>query len=149
MKNVFPHPPEGKYYLVDAGYPNMKGYLSPYKVDIWLLNMQCISHILHGQEDLLSFTWRNCRKGTITNIVDPSFNNGSQNEIMRCIHISLLCVQENLVNRPTMANIALMLSSYSISLPLPLEPASFLGSKTRSIPRKSVNKNSTAELYPK
>lgn len=31
MKNVFPHPPKGKYYLVDAGYPNMKGYLSPYK----------------------------------------------------------------------------------------------------------------------
>ncbi|XP_058733700.1 protein ALP1-like [Vicia villosa] len=31
MKNVFPHPPEGKYYVVDAGYPNMKGYLSPYK----------------------------------------------------------------------------------------------------------------------
>ncbi|KAK2454169.1 hypothetical protein QL285_001760 [Trifolium repens] len=31
MKSVFPHPPEGKYYLVDAGYPNMKGYLSPYK----------------------------------------------------------------------------------------------------------------------
>ncbi|XP_057457423.1 uncharacterized protein LOC130748254 [Lotus japonicus] len=30
MKNVFPHPPEGKYYL-DAGYPNMKGYLAPYK----------------------------------------------------------------------------------------------------------------------
>ncbi|XP_057452625.1 uncharacterized protein LOC130744460 [Lotus japonicus] len=31
IKTVFPHPPEGKYYLVDAGYPNMKGYLAPYK----------------------------------------------------------------------------------------------------------------------
>ncbi|KAI5002717.1 hypothetical protein ZWY2020_027367 [Hordeum vulgare] len=30
-KDVFPHPPEGKYYLVDAGYPNRPGYLSPYK----------------------------------------------------------------------------------------------------------------------
>ncbi|KAJ8764235.1 hypothetical protein K2173_005975 [Erythroxylum novogranatense] len=27
----FPHPPRGKYYLVDAGYPNMQGYLGPYK----------------------------------------------------------------------------------------------------------------------
>lgn len=26
----FPIPPEGKYYLVDLGYPNRKGYLSPY-----------------------------------------------------------------------------------------------------------------------
>ncbi|KAJ9128917.1 hypothetical protein P3X46_034332 [Hevea brasiliensis] len=27
----FPKPPKGKYYLVDVGYPNMKGYLKPYK----------------------------------------------------------------------------------------------------------------------
>jgi hypothetical protein len=27
----FPHPPEGKFYLVDSGYPNRKGYLAPYK----------------------------------------------------------------------------------------------------------------------
>ncbi|KAK2653429.1 hypothetical protein Ddye_013285 [Dipteronia dyeriana] len=28
----FPIPPDDKYYLVDVGYPNMKGYLAPYKV---------------------------------------------------------------------------------------------------------------------
>ncbi|KAL4301421.1 hypothetical protein AHAS_Ahas17G0299200 [Arachis hypogaea] len=27
----FPKPPPGKYYLVDAGYPEKKGYLGPYK----------------------------------------------------------------------------------------------------------------------
>ncbi|KAG5248876.1 protein ALP [Salix suchowensis] len=27
----FPKPPEGKYYLVDAGYPNEYGYLGPYR----------------------------------------------------------------------------------------------------------------------
>ncbi|KAK2633786.1 hypothetical protein Ddye_028578 [Dipteronia dyeriana] len=27
----FPHPPSGKYYLVDVRYPNMKGYLGPYQ----------------------------------------------------------------------------------------------------------------------
>ncbi|CAH9131108.1 unnamed protein product [Cuscuta epithymum] len=26
----FPHPPEGRYYLVDKGYPDRKGYLVPY-----------------------------------------------------------------------------------------------------------------------
>ncbi|KAM3208005.1 hypothetical protein ACQJBY_062975 [Aegilops geniculata] len=30
-KDTFPHPPKGKYYLVDAGYPNRPGYLAPYK----------------------------------------------------------------------------------------------------------------------
>jgi hypothetical protein len=77
--------------------------------------------------------WRNWREGTITNIIDPSLINGSQNEIMRCIHIGLLCVQENLVDRPTMANIALMLSSYSFTMPLPLEPASSFCGRTGSL----------------
>ncbi|CAN6325257.1 unnamed protein product [Urochloa humidicola] len=27
----FPHPPQGKFYLVDSGYPNRPGYLAPYK----------------------------------------------------------------------------------------------------------------------
>ncbi|KAL2935632.1 Protein ALP1-like [Bienertia sinuspersici] len=29
-KFCFPHPPPGKYYLVDSGYPNTLGYLSPF-----------------------------------------------------------------------------------------------------------------------
>ncbi|WJX21087.1 non-specific serine/threonine protein kinase [Trifolium repens] len=100
-----------------------------------IISGQKSSRILQGQsqEDLLSFTWRNWREGTIRNIIDPSLNKCSQNEIMRCIHIGLLCVQENLVDRPTMANIALMLSSYSFIMPLPLEPASSFGGRTSSL----------------
>ncbi|XP_040943310.1 putative nuclease HARBI1 isoform X1 [Gossypium hirsutum] len=30
-KYKFPHLPNGKYYLVDSGYPQMKGYLGPYR----------------------------------------------------------------------------------------------------------------------
>ncbi|CAL5208683.1 unnamed protein product [Lathyrus oleraceus] len=26
----FPYPAKGKYYLVDSGYPSLKGFLSPY-----------------------------------------------------------------------------------------------------------------------
>ncbi|XP_028764534.1 uncharacterized protein LOC114762832 [Neltuma alba] len=29
----FPHPPPGKYYLVDAGYPTPPGYLGPYRCE--------------------------------------------------------------------------------------------------------------------
>ncbi|KAL4299670.1 hypothetical protein AHAS_Ahas17G0124100 [Arachis hypogaea] len=31
----FPHPPEGKYYLVDAGYPTFKGFLGLYRHTRW------------------------------------------------------------------------------------------------------------------
>ncbi|XP_022685298.1 putative nuclease HARBI1 [Setaria italica] len=27
----FPHPPQGKYYLVDSGYPLREGYMAPYR----------------------------------------------------------------------------------------------------------------------
>ncbi|XP_054790807.1 uncharacterized protein LOC129296238 [Prosopis cineraria] len=29
----FPHPPPGKYYLVDYGYPTLNGYLGPYRCE--------------------------------------------------------------------------------------------------------------------
>ncbi|KAK7280217.1 hypothetical protein RJT34_25279 [Clitoria ternatea] len=45
--------------------------------------------------------WRNWREGTVTDLVDPSLSNSSRNEMIRCIHIGLLCVQENIDNRPT------------------------------------------------
>lgn len=31
LNTNFPHPPQGKYYVVDACYPNTRGYLAPYK----------------------------------------------------------------------------------------------------------------------
>ncbi|CAN1237180.1 Protein ALP1-like [Linum grandiflorum] len=29
--NQFPMPPQGKYYVVDSGYPNLPGFLAPYR----------------------------------------------------------------------------------------------------------------------
>ena len=58
-------------------------------------------------------------------MIDPTLRDGSTSEIMRCIHIGLLCVQENVADRPTMASVMLMLNSYSLSLPIPSHPAFF------------------------
>ncbi|KAH9673068.1 putative cysteine-rich receptor-like protein kinase 30 [Citrus sinensis] len=60
--------------------------------------------------------------------VNPTLRNGSSSEIMRCVHIGLLCVQENVANRPTMASVVVMLNSSSLSLPLPSQPAFFMHS---------------------
>jgi hypothetical protein len=70
--------------------------------------------------------WTNWREGTTSNIVDPTMRPGSTTEIMRCIHIGLLCAQQNVVDRPTMASVVLMLNSYSITLPVPSKPAFFM-----------------------
>lgn len=45
---------------------------------------------------------------------------------MRCINIGLLCVQKSEAMRPTLASIIVMLSSNSISLLEPLQPAFFM-----------------------
>ncbi|KAK4798664.1 hypothetical protein SAY86_030990 [Trapa natans] len=93
------------------------------------------NHFLSGEsvQDLLSFAWRDWIEGTATSIVDPSLiNNGPRTEILRCIHIGLLCVQENAVNRPTMASVLLMLNSFSTSLPVPSQPALYMHSNVET-----------------
>ncbi|GAB2298801.1 hypothetical protein Dimus_032879 [Dionaea muscipula] len=64
--------------------------------------------------DLLTSVWRNWRNGAVLSIIDPMVSGGgSRDEIMRCIHIGLLCVQEHEVDRPTMSSVVVMLSSHS------------------------------------
>ncbi|KAL1113063.1 hypothetical protein V6Z11_D02G166900 [Gossypium hirsutum] len=64
----------------------------------------------------------NWNEGTALEVVDPILRDGSRSEITRCIQLGLLCVQEDTAYRPTMASAVLMLSSYSISLPMPSAP---------------------------
>uniref|UniRef100_A0A7N0U686 Protein kinase domain-containing protein n=1 Tax=Kalanchoe fedtschenkoi TaxID=63787 RepID=A0A7N0U686_KALFE len=85
-------------------------------------------HVGEASEDLVSFAWERWMAGKASEIMDPVIMGGSKEEIMRCIHIGLLCVQESVAARPTMGSIVLMLSSYSLSLPIPSKPAFFMHS---------------------
>ncbi|KAK9286715.1 hypothetical protein L1049_015118 [Liquidambar formosana] len=117
----------------------MHGYFSV-KSDVYSFGV-LVLEIVSGQKnsyrfrngedvkDLLSYAWKNWREGIASNLIDPTLRNGSMNEIVRCIHIGLLCVQENEVNRPTMASVVQLLSSPSLTLPVPSEPAFFMQSK--------------------
>uniref|UniRef100_A0A453BDG2 non-specific serine/threonine protein kinase n=1 Tax=Aegilops tauschii subsp. strangulata TaxID=200361 RepID=A0A453BDG2_AEGTS len=46
-------------------------------------------------------------------------------EIERCVHVALLCVQESAEDRPTMERVVTMLNTKSMSLPPPKQPAYF------------------------
>ncbi|KAE8728657.1 Cysteine-rich receptor-like protein kinase 11 [Hibiscus syriacus] len=50
-------------------------------------------------------------------------DNYSRNEVVRCVQLGLLCVQEDPADRPTMATVVLLLNSYSITLAVPEKPA--------------------------
>ncbi|KAK4433407.1 Cysteine-rich receptor-like protein kinase [Sesamum alatum] len=114
-------------------------------------------------EGLLSFAWKNWREGTTANVVDPILRSGSgsMTEMLRCIHIGLLCVQENASDRPTMASLVLMLSSLSLTLRVPSKPAFYVPSGNDSdVPlfegynstqsqHSSRNDASITDLYPR
>ncbi|CAB4283550.1 unnamed protein product [Prunus armeniaca] len=114
-----------KLFVLDQTQGNTSRIVGTYSRDSqWTKN----SGFQHGEnaEDLLSFAWRSWREGTASNLIDPTLKTGSRNEIMRCIHIGLLCVQENVADRPTMASVILMMNSYSFTLPVPSQPAFYL-----------------------
>ena len=92
---------------------------------------------------------------TTSNIIDPTLGVGSKTEIIRCIHIGLLCVQENVADRPTMASVILMLNSNSITLALPSQPAFSRhnniepDTSTDQSMLASTNEASITALYPR
>jgi len=68
--------------------------------------------------------WRQWRNQTPLEMLDPILKDMiSHSEVIKCIQLGLLCVQENPEDRPTMAQVVSYLSSLSVELPLPQEPA--------------------------
>ncbi|XP_062162264.1 cysteine-rich receptor-like protein kinase 44 isoform X4 [Alnus glutinosa] len=100
-----------------------------------------------SEEGLLSYAWKNWRQGTTLNLVDPTLRVNSTTEILRCIHIGLLCVQENVAQRPTMASILLMLNDNSITISVPKKPA-FLMDRSTISDMSSCREQNTRTIRP-
>ncbi|KAK3433358.1 hypothetical protein EUGRSUZ_D00824, partial [Eucalyptus grandis] len=83
------------------------------------------SYVSDHYAGLLDYVWEHWRIGALTQIVDPTLSESySVNEVITCIHIGLLCVQNDDEARPAIETILLMLSSVdSVSLPMPEQPA--------------------------
>ncbi|XP_068639276.1 cysteine-rich receptor-like protein kinase 10 [Aristolochia californica] len=84
-------------------------------------------------EDLLSYAWRLWKEGRAMEVIDECLKESSPvEELLKCIQIGMLCVQESVTDRPTMSTVVLMLSSGSVTVPTPSPPAYFLVSKESS-----------------
>ena len=93
--------------------------------------------------------WKNWQAGKSLNLIDPTLSFGSSSDIVRCIHIGLLCVQENVASRPTMASVVIMLTSNSLSLPLPSKPAFYIHTTDLHFTPFSTNNFSITQLDPR
>ncbi|CAN6316327.1 unnamed protein product, partial [Urochloa humidicola] len=79
-----------------------------------------------GEESiiLLSYVWDHWLRNTALETMDPSLDcQAPESEVLKCIHLGLLCVQENPADRPTMLDILVMLHGDSSSFVAPSKPA--------------------------
>ncbi|GMJ14364.1 cysteine-rich RLK (RECEPTOR-like protein kinase) 25 [Hibiscus trionum] len=72
---------------------------------------------------LVTHAWMKWNESKGHELIDPSIVDGCPvSEILRWIHIALLCAQDDPAVRPTMSSVVLMLGSRSVNLPQPLTP---------------------------
>ncbi|KAK2408443.1 G-type lectin S-receptor serine/threonine-protein kinase [Trifolium repens] len=73
--------------------------------------------------NLVSHAWRLWKECTPMEFIDTCLEEGSyiSSEVLRCIHIGLLCVQHDPSDRPTMTSVLVMLTNDN-TLPQPKEP---------------------------
>ncbi|XP_039167749.1 G-type lectin S-receptor-like serine/threonine-protein kinase SD1-29 [Eucalyptus grandis] len=74
-----------------------------------------------GYLNLLSYAWQLWSEGKALDLLDEAIDVSFPVEVIRCIHIGLLCVQDYAMDRPNMTNVVLMLSGES-DLPQPRQP---------------------------
>ncbi|XP_022748823.1 cysteine-rich receptor-like protein kinase 10 [Durio zibethinus] len=118
--------------------------------------------------NLQSHAWVHWTNGTALELLDPVLNDQwPRFEVLNCIHIGLLCVQEAAASRPSMSEIITMLCSHSMTAPAPSLPAFFIsrenfttdsandsGSSQSADPmpdsiQRSVNEVTISELPPR
>ncbi|XP_006657796.2 cysteine-rich receptor-like protein kinase 6 [Oryza brachyantha] len=100
------------------------------------------SYCFDQSNDLLSLVWEHWTMGTILEMMDPSLtSHAPRDQMLKCIHIGLLCVQDNPAERPMMSTVNVMLGSNTVSFQSPSKPSFF-------IPRSGTDSNIYSESYP-
>ncbi|XP_048439964.1 G-type lectin S-receptor-like serine/threonine-protein kinase At1g61500 isoform X1 [Pyrus x bretschneideri] len=108
-----------------------RGYMSPeyamggifsQKSDVYsfgVLVLEIISskkntafYIYDRQLGLLAYAWQLWKEGRELELVDEMLaaDSYSASEVMKCVHIGLLCVQDNAMDRPSMPDVVFMLN---------------------------------------
>lgn len=95
--------------------------------------------------------WGLWKEGKELELMDPCFlESCSIPEIRRCIHVGLLCVQEDPTDRPTMSDVVVLLGSDTITLREPKRPAFSVGrmitNYQSSITDPSINQTTMSNI---
>ncbi|VAH44986.1 unnamed protein product [Triticum turgidum subsp. durum] len=100
----------------------------------------------HGQQESLNiagYAWQQWNEDKGEEMIDPLIKPScSIRQVLRCIHIALLCVQDHAQERPDVPAVILMLSSDSSSLPMPRAPTLMLRGRALESSKSSENERS-------
>ncbi|XBJ05542.1 hypothetical protein VPH35_024299 [Triticum aestivum] len=100
-----------------------------------------------GSEDLVATVWRHWSRGSMSRLLNCCSADALRpQEMLRCIHVGLLCVQQDAHLRPSMASVDAMLNSRSITLQAPTAPAFIVPSSTTALGRSIGHKEDPNEL---
>ncbi|KAL5794006.1 hypothetical protein ACOSP7_002600 [Xanthoceras sorbifolium] len=106
---------------------SMKSDVYSYAVMVLEIVMGRKNSTFRNMENLPSHAWQRWTNGTAMELLDPMLGDQlPKHEVLKCIHIGLLCVQEAAADRPTMSHIVMMLSSHTVTAPGPSRPAFFV-----------------------
>ncbi|KAK8988663.1 hypothetical protein V6N11_030043 [Hibiscus sabdariffa] len=81
-------------------------------------------HRVSGPLSLVAYAWEVWNDGRALELIDPSLEESyPKDEVMRCINVGLLCVQDNPVDRPAIVDALTMIYGEGSQLPTPKPPA--------------------------
>ncbi|KAL7213414.1 hypothetical protein ACSBR2_016020 [Camellia fascicularis] len=99
-------------------------------------------HLFKHGHSLLTFAWKLWSEARGVELIDPILVQSCVvNEVLKYIHIGLLCVQEDATDRPTMSFVVVMLGSDTVTLPQPKQPAISVGRQVLKLAECSQNLN--------
>ncbi|KAG6695161.1 hypothetical protein I3842_09G083200 [Carya illinoinensis] len=115
-------------------------------------------YLTEHAQTLLAYAWRLWNEGKEMKFVEPVLMESclTTQQIKKCMHIGLLCVQEDPADRPTMSSVVVLLGDESIlPLPKPKQPALAMGRIVQQIAdpfpvtNPSVNGLTVSSLSPR
>ncbi|XP_021280228.1 G-type lectin S-receptor-like serine/threonine-protein kinase At4g03230 isoform X1 [Herrania umbratica] len=93
---------------------------------------------------LLGYAWHLWKADKAFDLLDQTLRGScNANELLKCLTVALLCVQEDPSDRPTMSQVVFMLGSEIASLPAPKQPAFVV----RRCPSSRASSSSKPETF--
>ncbi|KAK4770199.1 hypothetical protein SAY87_030731 [Trapa incisa] len=102
-------------------------------------------YLPEGKLNLVNHAWTLWTENRVMDLMDRALEGScNKQEVLKCVNVGLLCVQEDPSDRPAMSNVLFMLGGDIATLPIPKKPA-FALQPTPSTTGSSSTKHDSAQ----